>query len=59
MVVDGHYLAERYAARLGRVSCGKSCIRFTRYDNVDETGLIDLLTEVNDRYARGEHLFGH
>src|SRR5215210_3412650 len=34
-VVDGVYLAESRAARLGRVSCGKSCIRFTSFDRVD------------------------
>ena len=33
-VVDGSYLAEQRAERLGRVSCGKSCIRFTSLDAV-------------------------
>ena len=34
-VVDGAYLAESRADRLGKVSCGKSCIRFTSLDSVD------------------------
>ena len=34
-VVDGRYLAESRADRLGKVSCGKSCIRFTSLDKVD------------------------
>ena len=34
-VVDGGYLAETRAERLGTVSCGKSCIRFTSLDRVD------------------------
>ncbi len=59
VVVDGDYLAERYAARLGRVSCGKSCVRFTRYDNLDEAGLVPMLQEINERYRRGETLYGH
>ncbi len=38
-VVDGGYLAEARADRLGKVSCGKSCIRFTSLDKVDEDEL--------------------
>jgi hypothetical protein len=34
-VVDGEYIAEARADRLGKVSCGKSCIRFTSLDRVD------------------------
>jgi Domain of unknown function (DU1801) len=34
-VVDGGYIAEDRAERLGKVSCGKSCIRFTSLDRVD------------------------
>jgi hypothetical protein len=57
-VIDGQYVAELYADRLGKVSCGKSCIRFTRVGNVDEEGLTEMLTDLNDRYARGESLYG-
>lgn len=57
-LIDGQYVAELYADRLGKVSCGKSCIRFTRADNLDEDGLTAMLTDLNDRYARGERLYG-
>jgi len=41
---DG-YLAEQYADRLGKVSVGKSCIRFKRADDVDSDVLRELLAE--------------
>ena len=44
-VVDGEYLAEARAGRLGRVSCGKSCIRFTSLDRVDRAELTALLQD--------------
>ena len=44
-VVDGAYLAEARAAALGKVSCGKSCIRFTSLDRVDTTELSALLRD--------------
>lgn len=47
-VVDGEYLAESNADRLGRVSVGKSCVRFTRLDNVD----LDVLRELVDTSQR-------
>jgi hypothetical protein len=34
-VIDGEYLAEARAGRLGKASCGKSCIRFSSLDAVD------------------------
>ena len=47
-VVDGAYLAEARADRLGKVSCGKSCIRFTSLDKVDAD---ELRTLVRDAVA--------
>jgi hypothetical protein len=44
-VVDGQYLAEARAERLGRVSCGKSCIRFTSLDHVDVVELDRLVRD--------------
>jgi hypothetical protein len=44
-VVDGQYLAEARAEKLGRVSCGKSCIRFTSLDRVDVVELDRLLRD--------------
>ena len=44
-VVDGEYLAETRAGRLGKVSCGKSCIRFTTLDTVDAEELATLVRD--------------
>ncbi len=44
-VVDGQYLAEARAERLGKVSCGKSCIRFTSLDRVDVVELDRLVRD--------------
>jgi hypothetical protein len=41
-VKDGKYLAEENKARLGKVSVGKSCIRFNKLDQVN----LDVLKEV-------------
>jgi hypothetical protein len=38
-VLDGEYIAEKYANDLGKVSVGKSCIRFKKLEDVDLTGL--------------------
>jgi hypothetical protein len=44
-VVDGQYLPEARAARLGKVSCGKSCVRFTALDRVDAAELAALVRD--------------
>jgi hypothetical protein len=44
-VVDGRYIAEARADELGTVSCGKSCIRFTSLDAVDEDALRTLVRD--------------
>ena len=44
-MVAGTYLAEARADRLGRVSCGRSCIRFTTLDRVDQGELTALLQD--------------
>jgi hypothetical protein len=44
-VVDGGYIAEDRADRLGTVSCGKSCIRFTSLDKVDAGELSALVRD--------------
>ena len=58
-VVDGQYLPELRAERLGRVSCGKSCVRFPSLDRVDAEELGALVRDAwavtregrNDYYA--------
>ena len=58
-VVEGEYLPEIRAGQLGKVSCGKSCIRFTSLDAVDQAALGALVQDAvavtrsgrNDYYA--------
>jgi hypothetical protein len=57
-VIEGEYVAERYASELGNVSCGKSCIRFTKIDKLNLDTLKKMLNEVNVRYTAGEKLYG-
>lgn len=40
---NGRYLVESYAARLGKADCGKTCVRFHRLDELNETALKSLL----------------
>ncbi len=42
-VTDGKYLAENYAAELGKVSVGKSCIRFKKLADVQLPVLAKVL----------------
>ena len=44
-VIDGEYLAEARADRLGKASCGKSCIRFSSLDAVDAVELGALVRD--------------
>ena len=44
-VVDGQYLAEARAEKLGKVSCGKSCVRFASLDAVDVVELDRLVRD--------------
>jgi hypothetical protein len=54
-VIDGGYLAESRADRLGTVSCGKSCIRFTSLDRVDTDELSALVRDAVTATAAGEN----
>ena len=54
-VVDGQYLAEARAEQLGKVSCGKSCIRFTTLDKVDVVELDRLVRDAVRATAEGRN----
>ena len=54
---DGQYVAEKYAAELGQVSCGKSCVRFTKADKINRDGLAKILADINRRFVAGERLY--
>ena len=56
-VVEGEYLAEARAGRLGRVSCGKSCIRFTSLDRVDAGELGALVRDAVAATAAGSNAY--
>ncbi len=56
-VVDGEYLAESRAGELGRVSCGKSCIRFTSLDQVDTVALDRLVRDAVASTAEGRNAY--
>ncbi|MCZ2828714.1 DUF1801 domain-containing protein [Modestobacter sp. VKM Ac-2986] len=56
-VVDGQYLAESRAAQLGRVSCGRSCIRFTSLDRVDTVALDQLVRDAVASTADGRNSY--
>ncbi|WP_448624866.1 DUF1801 domain-containing protein [Geodermatophilus sp. URMC 64] len=54
-VVDGAYLAEARADRLGSVSCGKSCIRFSSLDKVDADELSAVVRDAVAATAAGRN----
>ncbi len=56
-VVDGEYIAEQRAQRLGKVSCGKSCIRFPSLDVVDTGELSALVRDSVAATADGRNAY--
>ncbi len=44
-IKDGKYLTEIYDKKLGKVNCGKSCIRFKKFDNLDRENITKLLKD--------------
>ena len=54
---DG-YMAEKQADELGKVSVGKSCIRFKKIEDLNRNTFKTMLQEINRRYKAGEKLFG-
>lgn len=55
---DGAYIAEANADRLGKVSVGRSCIRFKKLEDLNLEVLTELLSELQARVSRGEVVFG-
>jgi hypothetical protein len=54
-VVDGAYLAEARAELLGKVSCGKSCVRFTSLDAVDTAEMSALVRDAVAATTAGDN----
>jgi hypothetical protein len=46
-VEDGEYIAEKYQDTLGKVSVGKSCIRFKKIEDLNQKVLENLLGKVD------------
>ena len=44
-IKDGKYLTEIYDKKLGRVNCGKSCIRFKNFEALDLPNITKLLKD--------------
>lgn len=55
---DGQYVAEKNADRLGKVSCGRSCIRFKKLEDLNLDVVREILSDVDARVTAGEKLFG-
>ena len=56
-VVDGRYSAEARAEELGKVSCGKSCIRFPSLDAVDEDALRGVVRDAVAATRDGDNVY--
>ncbi len=57
-VDGGEYLAEKHAEKLGKVSTGKSCIRFKKLEDLNLDELEKVLKEAVDKpglVGAGEH----
>lgn len=57
-VVDGKYISEKYTKNLGKVSVGKSCIRFSKIENLNIDTLKELIIEINELFTRDKKVFG-
>lgn len=55
---EGNYLAETYCDKLGKVSCGKSCIRFKKLEDLDLKVVEDMLHSVNRQAKDGTLSYG-
>lgn len=56
-VQDGRYVAELYQDNLGKVSCGKSCIRFKKLDDLNLNTVQDMLRSLDKRLQAGDSLY--
>lgn len=55
---NGEYIAEKNANRLGKVSVGKSCVRFKKIEDLNLTVVKDIVADIAKRIDKGEKLFG-
>jgi hypothetical protein len=57
-IEDGQYVAEKRKDELGKVSVGRSCVRFKKLEDLDITILKDILSTLEKRVAAGEAVYG-
>ena len=55
---DGKYIPEANADRLGKVSVGKSCIRFKKLEDLNLETVRNILASLQARKERGEVVYG-
>lgn len=55
---NGKYIAEANSDRLGKVSVGKSCIRFKKLEDLNLDTVRNILSELQARKDRGEVVYG-
>ena len=57
-MIDGEYMAEKFVGKLGKVSIGKSCIRFKKIEDLNMDTIKEILGVLEKRKKSGEVLFG-
>lgn len=55
---SGQYIAERHADRLGKVSVGRSCVRFKKLEDLNLDVVHEIIANIATRLKAGEKLFG-
>lgn len=56
-VTNGKYMAEIYQDKLGKVSCGKSCIRFKKIEDLNTDTVKEILLELERRMKHDKNPF--
>ncbi len=56
--LKGGYVAEKQKLKLGKVSVGKSCIRFKKLEDLNLETVKNILKDLDKRFVSGEKLFG-
>lgn len=55
---NGQYVAEKHKEELGKVSVGKSCVRFKKLSDLNLDALANILATLEERVKKGEAVYG-
>ena len=55
---NGQYVAEKHKEELGKVSVGKSCVRFKKLSDLNLDALANILATLEERVKKGEVVYG-